>query len=403
MGKLSKIFFLAFLVRLIVIILAMRYNFIQTWEYEIIANNILSGLGYRFQHLGTTHYAFGPPLYTWLSVLVYYFTGHSRIALLLIQAILSSIACVLIFQIGKEIFEERIGLLASLMVVFHPGIALYVSKLHSFNIDMPLFTLIFFILLKAKDKMSIAYFLLLGIIFGLSLLARATIFLFIPVAFILLLFKSDRKRRLLNYLVLVFLIALLIISPWLIRNYKIFGRFLFIQKSGEVFWRGNNANASGTSFTLDGRDMLGSMPGDFQERLRNLTEIEQDGLFWADAFGFIKSHPFKFVSLTLKKFYYFWWFTPHTGIEYPKLYTYIYVILYAIAFLLGIIGIASALNSKIEKIRVGTELLLSLFLTVSLTQSFFYIEGRHRWTLEPLLLILTANGLMLLKDKLKAC
>ena len=40
------------------------------------------------------------------------------------------------------------------------------------------------------------------------------------------------------------------------RNYIVLNKFVFIQESGEVFWRGNNQNATGTAFTDDGKPLL---------------------------------------------------------------------------------------------------------------------------------------------------
>lgn len=397
------IFLLAFSVRSIVIFLAIKYNFIQTWEYEHIADNILKGLGYSFQHLNTTHYAYGPPLYPLLSATVYFFTDHSQLALLLIQALFSAMACVFVFKIGKEIFDWKIGMLASLMSIFHPAFVLYVTKLHSFNIDMPLFLVLFFVLLKAKSKISLKYFILLGIVYGLCLLSRSTIFFFLPAALVLLMFKSKDKRKLFRFFSFAFITAFLVISPWLLRNYMLFHKMVFIQKSGEVFWRGNNPNATGTSFTVNGKGMLSVAPKDFVQKINSATEIEQDALFWEDAANFIKSHPLKFISLTVTKFYYFWWFSPHSGIIYPGSYLAIYSILYSMCLIFAAMGILFVLAPNAAKLKEDVYLLILFSLIISLSQSFFYIEGRHRWVVEPFLLIFTANGIIGFKNRLAQC
>ena len=38
--------------------------------------------------------------------------------------------------------------------------------------------------------------------------------------------------------------------------------------------------------------------------------------------------------------------------------------------------------------------ILLMLLSISLAQSIFYVEGRHRWAVEPLILIFTAAGIL---------
>lgn len=396
-----EIFLLAFLIRLIVVVFAVKNGSIQSWEYESIANNILDDLGYRVEHLGITHYVFGPPLYPLLTALIYAVTNHSQLALVLLQVFLSAIACTVIFTIGREMFNYTVGIIASFLVIFHPGILVYVTKLHSLNIDVLLLALVVLITLKAKNNMKMVYFVLLGSVFGLCMLSRSTIFLFVLSAITFLLCTVKDKKKTLYYSSLTVIIAMLIIFPWLVRNYSLLNSFVFIQKTGEVFWRGNNQNATGTTYTLDKEPIINSAPKEFRERLYHSTEIEQDRLFWRESIKFIKSSPLKFVMLTVRKFYYFWWFSPHFGIEYPKHYLLIYRGLYAAGFLFAIFGVISAFNSRNMRLRGDACLLILFFLSISLLQSLFYIEGRHRWAIEPLILIFSAHGISSLWYRVK--
>ncbi len=397
------IFLFAFFIRLITVVLAWHYGSLQVWEYEIIADNILNGTGYQFEHLGVIHHVFGPPLYSFLTSLVYFITSHNQLALAVIQAFLSSLACIFIFKIGCRLFDAKTALLAFLMTALHPGLIIYATKLHAFNVDMPLLILVVMLLFKAYDRMSIAYFSLFGAVFGLCLLSRSTVFLFLFMAFILLLFRSNQKKRLASYFALSSIIALLVVSPWLVRNYMLLGRSVFIQKAGEVFWRGNNPNATGTAYASDDRPMIDSAPEEFIRKIYTSGEVEQDRLFWNAAFEFIKRNPIRFIELTAKKFYYFWWFSPYSGVLYPVLYLSVYKILYLVIIFLAIPGTIFALNSGEKKSIEGTYLLMLFFFTISLSQSFFYVEGRHRLAIEPLLLIFTANGIIHIRDRIKQC
>jgi hypothetical protein len=45
-------------------------------------------------------------------------------------------------------------------------------------------------------------------------------------------------------------------------------------------------------------------------------------------------------------------------------------------------------------------MLLSISLTLAVVHALSYVEGRHRWGIEPLLLLLTARGLFVLANAL---
>ncbi|MFC1623816.1 ArnT family glycosyltransferase [Candidatus Omnitrophota bacterium] len=381
----------------------MKSGHIQFWEYETIANNILKGAGYGYEYLGILHRAFGPPLYSFLCAFIYYFSNHSYAILLIFQVFLSAMTCVLIFYIANKIFNQKIAILAAILTCIHPGMIIYSAKLHPLTIDIFLFTLAILVLLRAKGEMRARYFILFGIISGICFLSRSTFAIYIPIVFIYLWVLSKDKRKIAFYAGLSVLAMLLVIGPWTIRNYRVLEKLIFVQKSGEVFWRGNNINATGTAYTNGGRPMVESISLEFREKIYSYNEIKQDELFWSEGLKFIKEQPFDFVLLTMKKFYYFWWFSPQSGIEYHKSYLLFYKAVYSFIVLFTIFGIFFALGSNVNSIKENTWLLLLFFLSISLSQSLFYVEGRHRWAIEPLILTLTANGLIQIKYNLRQC
>ena len=68
-----------------------------------------------------------------------------------------------------------------------------------------------------------------------------------------------------------------------------------------------------------------------------------------------------------------------------------YAIYYGFVFALATVGAVQLLSSG-EQPRTFALFLLWSFVGLSIAQSFFYVEGRHRWELEPLLLVFTASG-----------
>lgn len=390
------VFLLAFLASLSVIGVTGSYRNPETWEYEVIANNILKGNGYSIEHLGTNYLSFAPPLYPLLSAATYYLTGHSQFALLIVQALCFAFTSVLIFYVSQEIVSFPIPALASLFTVFHPGLLFYVThKLHSFSIDILLITLVAWMFLKLQKEWSNQTSLWTGVVLGFCLLARPTIGLFFLVVSLWCIWAAAKgqKRRVVPKLGLVFLLASIVIAPWVFRNIVVHKKFIFTQSLGETFWRGNNPNATGSTYTPEGKTILEVAPPEFLRKVYSLDEAGQDSLFWHEAFRFIQSDPWGFLKLTAQKFYYFWWFSPQTGILYPSHWLQAYKMFYAPALLFSLWGMFLVFQEANPLGKKHTILMIGLLLSISGAQSLFYVEARHRWAVEPIWLIFSARGL----------
>ena len=97
------------------------------------------------------------------------------------------------------------------------------------------------------------------------------------------------------------------------------------------------------------------------------------------------------LPLALRKFFYFWWYAPATGLLYPQAWFQLYMAYYVIALLLAAVGV-----SRVARIRgpgMPLALLVGAFLLVlSSFQSLYYVEGRHRWAVESLVLVFSGGG-----------
>jgi high-affinity Fe2+/Pb2+ permease len=64
--------------------------------------------------------------------------------------------------------------------------------------------------------------------------------------------------------------------------------------------------------------------------------------------------------------------------------------IYRVELVLALLGAFLALRSPHSRAAAG--LCLAIIVAISLLQSAFYVQGRHRFLIEPLLLIFTAIG-----------
>ena len=124
-----------------------------------------------------------------------------------------------------------------------------------------------------------------------------------------------------------------------------------------------------------------------------MTELEQKRFFETEARRFIRENPVQAAGLYLRKVYYFWWFSPQSGIKYPESYLTAHRLFYAALLALAVVGALVAFRSPRREVRSPALILIAIPVTIGLAQSLFYVEGRHRWLVEPLVIIFSCYGL----------
>jgi undecaprenyl-diphosphatase len=152
--------------------------------------------------------------------------GNSVFGIRFMAVILSALSSVLIYFLGKRLYDERVGISSAILLQIVP---LFSAFGVLFTIDSPF---IFFWLLslflfreviddqsRIPDLRSNMYWLLLGLSVGLGLLTKYTMAFFYLCAFLFLLFSKEHRRLLWTrdpYM--SFVISLLVFSPVLIWN-----------------------------------------------------------------------------------------------------------------------------------------------------------------------------------------
>ena len=112
-------------------------------------------------------------------------------------------------------------------------------------------------------------------------------------------------------ILLMFGISLVCISPWTIRNYVVFKRFLLINTAaGELFW-------SGTYIPWDGICKHGRDENFY--KLFNLENpVDNDRKMFIEGLKNIKKNPIGFLKLSVKKFFRFWFKPVGQELTYKK-------------------------------------------------------------------------------------
>lgn len=211
-----------------------------SWYYER-AVDLAAGRGLTVQGVPTAYWPVGYPL---LLAGLFMVTGPSLLAAKLLNVGLGLGIVWFSYRIARRLFaSEAAGRMALLLLVFYPNQIAYTSLTASETPFLFLMLLGCLILLRKKHRLREDG--LAGIVFGLGCLTKPTM-LFVPAVFFgLSLFSRFRWASVARGLVVYGAMGLVIL-PWSVRNYEVFGRPVFIVTSGGInLLIGNNPEASG--------------------------------------------------------------------------------------------------------------------------------------------------------------
>jgi 4-amino-4-deoxy-L-arabinose transferase-like glycosyltransferase len=388
-----RLFLVALAARFVAIALFFNPQSPELWEYEEIAANLLAGKGYLYTHFGTEYRSYTEPPYPFLVAFVYLVTGHSFLALAVVQALISALLAPVTYALGQQTVPRLSAILAGLLVAIHPGLIGYALKFHTLVLDSLFLALVLLATLRVAERQNLREAMIWGVAIGSCVLARPTVLGFLPLG-LGWIFAGLPVRQAARFSALALAVATTVVSPWVIRNYAVHGGFVLTRTNPPfVFWLGNHPNATGSAISQKGTPLFDLAPPDFRDRVFSADELGQNQIFWEEAKRYIWNDPIGFVGRATKKFFYFWWFSPQAGFSYPKWQFRFYQTIYIFILLSAALGLV-AVRRRNEPIKAPAIVLLLFFLlSISAFQSLFYVEGRHRLAVEGVLLVLSAHGL----------
>ena len=176
----------------------------------------------------------------------YRLLGVHRIAGIGLQIVLGVATCVLASRIGEQTFGHPAGRLGALALAIYPTHVFYSTLL----LSEPLFTLFLvaggaLLLRSLRDGGIIA--VMAGAVFGLGILTRPFLAFLPSLTPLWYLANGAGARRAGALGAAVSMAALVVLSPWLIRNHREFGSFWTDLSStgGYSFYAGNHRDAFG--------------------------------------------------------------------------------------------------------------------------------------------------------------
>jgi hypothetical protein len=211
-----------------------------SWYYDR-AVGLAQGEGLTVKGVPTAYWPVGYPL---MLAALFVVTGPSLLAAKLLNLLLAMAIVWYSYRVAGRLFaSEAASRLALLLVAFHPNHIAYTSLTASETPFLFLMLLGLLLLLRRKGRPGTA--LLAGAVFGLGCLTKPTM-LFVPATFFALSLLARFRWRTVARLGLVYAALALVVLPWTLRNYRVFGRPLFVVTSGGInLLIGNNPLATG--------------------------------------------------------------------------------------------------------------------------------------------------------------
>jgi hypothetical protein len=419
-----RIFWVGFLVRVLYMTLAHTYRFRLIldhfefgWEMGRIARALATGHGFANPFNGNSGpTAWCPPLYPLLLAAVFrlfgIYTLKSAWVILTINSVFSAATAVAVYQIAWRSFGRtaqglKVALWSGWLWALYPAAMQYAVKwVWDMALTAFLFAWVIVLALRIRgignsstntqpDPCSLSpvtSWLLFGLLWGLIALCNSSLLIFLPACGLWIVWPTPRAGapsklrlggigRFLAGPLLAAVCFAAVISPWVIRNARVFHAFVPMRSNfgAELY--------EATIFSNDGFPWMATLPlaetaPEFRryERLGEIAYSRQQGEI---AKAKIRAHPDLFARNALRRVYFFWISVPHptdAGVSVEA----IRRINFSFTSFAGLLGLALAIRRRVP----GAWLFLWAFALVPLIYYFVTVQARFRHPLEPIICVL---------------
>jgi len=263
-------------------------------------------------------------------------------AIKIAQAFVGAIGVWLIGQIAWRAAGERAGIAAAFIASVYPPLVWICAYALSEALYSTLALACVWVLgsvldsprpdVDVRERRAERRVLIGGMLAGLAMLARPAMLFFVPLVALLAWWRRPRLA------VALVIGALLIVSPWTMRNALTYGQFVLVASEGGVtFWTGNHRDARGEG-DLAANPHLKQLNREFRARHANLTEEQLESIYYREALGFIANDPIRWLGLLARKLFYTWVPIGPSYRLHSPLYFWLSVASYALVLPFAVIG-----------------------------------------------------------------
>jgi len=354
--------------------------------YDDVAMHLLKGEGYG----GTSTW----PGYSTFLAIVYFLFGRSFTVVRVIQAILGSLTCVLIYFLGKSVFSARVGTIAAGLSVIYPFFLRYTALVHTETLAVLLVTSMTLMMIKYHKEPSAKNCVRLGVIVGVSTLIKPVIFGFPIFLLIVMLLTSQHKLISLKNFGIILVIFSILLAPWIVRNSLYYNEFVLLPRAGADLYNSNVPTYKYRFSLPQTKEQILKDPK-YKEIIeqkeevfkhegsisRNIDEIDKRG--YRMFLNNIIRYPDEFIKGLWFKFKEFWRPIPHPGS--PRWTPINIIITFLSAGLISLLGFAGMIVSY-KRWRT-TIFLIALVVYFTLFHTLIIGLARYRLPIMPIMMV----------------
>ena len=369
-----------------------RDHFAFGFEMGRVARSITSGQGFSSPYPEPT----GPtalvaPAYPYLLAGVFrlfgVYTAASALAILTLNNLFSALTCLPVFHVARLVFGHRAAHWAGWAWAFFPyAVGIGNIWIWETSLTTLLLTLLLLATLHLADSGQLRSWIGYGLLWGVTVLSNPAVLSVMPFLWIWVWYKNRlQNRRSMAQIASAAGVFIVCLFPWLLRNYRVFGRVVLRSNFGLEVLVGNDHDSSQPeSATLLPADNSIEMA-----KIRSMGETDYMEEKTTEALRYLKRHPGRFAEFSVRRFVYTWtgmwglhpgWTFDESGVPHVLLYTGISV--------LALLGLWRGISRHRSNVMVLAIVLVFYPLVYYLTHT----DVRYRHPIDPVIVILAAYG-----------
>ena len=282
---------------------------LEHWAFGRIARSLASGHGFGSPFADTGLSALLPPVYSYLLAGIFKIFGNetrtSVLAALSLNSLFSALTCVPVFLLAKQAFGHRVAKWAGWGWAFSPyGVYYGADWAWSTCLVTLELSCLFLFAWRLENSSRKRDWILFGALCGVSALTEPVVLAVLPLLGIYTLYRRYRLGRpWKSQMIAVALAGTVVLSPWLVRNYLLFHKFIPVRSGfGLELYIGNN----GYSQHWVNRDLHPNHNDAELAEYERVGEVAYMDHKLQQGKDYIRSHPAWFAWMTARRIVYMW-------------------------------------------------------------------------------------------------
>ncbi len=366
-------------------------------EWQILVNNLVNYKSYSFYTFDNqlVPSAYMPPMYAFFIYLIKIVTSFNEVnlvySIIFIQIVFSIYSIYLFYQISQNFFSNKISLISAFIFSAIPLNIYSCGQISSINLQIILSLLFLKYLIKLKNQDRFLNIIPFSIFSGLLILTRGE---FILIFILIIIFAFFTKKVNFSNLIKIFIIASLIVSPYVVRNYINFDQIFIVKSLGYNLWKGNNQFSQAGGYENLKKIEFKKLNDQLNILDKNqFYEINRDKIFLNEAINNLQKNSFHYLKLFFEKLFSYYFIDLNS--KYPNYYNYFHILPILIISILSFPGLFTFYqNDKLARKYIVLYLFINLIIF-----SVFFILPRYKLIILPVQIILAVHFIVYIMRK----